>query len=101
MNAKQEFLDHTKSERIYCARIGRDENWDGVQEWIILPVDYSSKQWEEFLQKLDFQYDDSYGSQQLFGNIWYGGSKWSSRGEYDGSEWWQFNECPEIPQELQ
>jgi hypothetical protein len=25
---------------------------------------------------------------------------WSERGEYDGSEWWNYQKCPDIPSEL-
>ena len=25
---------------------------------------------------------------------------WIERGEYDGSEWWEYRECPSIPDEL-
>ena len=45
-------------------------------------------------------YDSGYGSQQLFGTIWYKDGTWSTRGEYDGSEWWKYNSCPELPKLL-
>jgi hypothetical protein len=25
---------------------------------------------------------------------------WLERGEYDGSEWWEHNKCPKIPEGL-
>ena len=43
---------------------------------------------------LDFDYDNGYGGQNLFGCIWYGDGTWSHREEYDGSEWWQYMKCP-------
>ena len=52
---------------------------------------------EEVLPQLNFNYDAGYGSQNLFGFIWYTDGTWSERGEYDGEEWWQYNSCPEIP----
>ena len=52
------------------------------------------------LEQLDFEYYNSYGGQELFGTIWYTDSTWSTRGEYDGSEWWEYNVVPDIPVEL-
>tara|TARA_R110000822_G_scaffold65508_3_gene160309 strand:- start:298 stop:567 length:270 start_codon:yes stop_codon:yes gene_type:complete len=46
------------------------------------------------LPDLDFDYDNGYCSQQLFGFIWYSDGTWSCRGEYDGSEWWEHVERP-------
>ena len=41
-----------------------------------------------------------YGGQELFGTIWYEDGTWSDRGEYDGSEWWNYNKCPDIPDDV-
>ena len=49
---------------------------------------------DEVLPQLDFEYDDGYGGQELFGYIWYEDGTWSERGEYDGSEWWERKERP-------
>jgi hypothetical protein len=51
------------------------------------------------LKKLDFDYEDGFGCQNLYGNIWHEGGTWQSRGEYDGSEWWEYFELPEVPKE--
>jgi hypothetical protein len=51
----------------------------------------------EVLPQLNFDYDSGFGGQNLYGTIWYSDGTWSSRGEYDGSEWWQYNKCPELP----
>jgi hypothetical protein len=45
---------------------------------------------------LDFEYDDGYGGQMLFGRILFDDNTWLTRGEYDGSEWWSYNEPPTI-----
>ena len=65
-----------------------------------LPVSYTQEQYDEFVNSLDFEYDDGYGGQELFGTIWYKDGTWSDRGEYEGSEWWNYQSCPDIPQEL-
>lgn len=106
-NAKQEFLDHT-AERcvggrtIRCAEI---KIWVGeygdAPKIAILPVGYTTEDLALFLEKINVEYNSSYGSQELYGTIWYtDGVTWSKRGEYDGSEWWEFCEVPEITPEL-
>lgn len=50
----------------------------------------------EIISLLDFDYCCGYGSQELFGYIWYKDGTWSERGEYDGSEWWEHKERPEL-----
>ena len=42
-------------------------------------------------------YEASYGSQQLFGTLWFTDGRWATRGEYDGSEWWQLHSLPPLP----
>ena len=103
-NAKQEFLDHI-SERcingrtVRCALIKLYTTKDKVEA--ILPVGYTPEDLEIFLNEIDFEYDSGYGGQNLYGTIWYNnGVTWSQRGEYDGSEWWEFQSCPDIPKEL-
>jgi hypothetical protein len=51
-------------------------------------------------EQLDFEYNDGYGSQKLFGIIWFTDGTWSTRGEYDGSEWWEYHVVPDIPTDL-
>lgn len=60
----------------------------------------SLDEWNIFLDSLDFEYDDDYGTQELFGYVWLKDGTWLSRGEYDGSEWWKWNVCPELPIEF-
>lgn len=52
--------------------------------------------WDEFAALANFEYDDGYKhgaevetSLHIVGDNW-----WLSRGEYDGSEWWNFNTKP-------
>jgi hypothetical protein len=54
--------------------------------------------WEEFVEFADFDYDNGYGGAQvstrlvIVGDDW-----WLERGEYDGSEWWEFKTLPKPP----
>ena len=52
----------------------------------------------EVLPLLDFEYNNGFGGQNLFGHIWYTDGTWSERGEYDGAEWWEYKKCPDIPE---
>jgi hypothetical protein len=100
MNAKEEFIYHTAGNVVKCATITFGDTWDEETISYILPVDYSQEEYEEFLQSIDIEYDSGYGGQELYGTIWYSNGNWSSRGEYDGSEWWEYHICPQIPESL-
>lgn len=115
-NAKAELIQHLtalqelkgKVISIKCATISTDRNsyWDSNDNYvqpppILLKEGYTPAEYEEFLKKLNFEYDNGYGGQELFGTIWLSeDNTWYERGEYDGSEWWEYNECPVVPDEL-
>ncbi|UAN58998.1 hypothetical protein [Serratia sp. JSRIV004] len=100
-NAKNEFLEHTKSNpRVSCAEIIKGDCWRGNAETLTLRKDYSEQEFNDFLEQLNFEYNSGFGSQELFGTIWHEDGTWSERGEYDGSEWWEFKKVPEIPDGL-
>lgn len=73
---------------------------DSDEKRISLTTGFTSDEYVEFLEAINRDYDSGYGGQNLYGFIWYKNGTWSSRGEYDGSEWWEFNKCPLIPDEL-
>lgn len=97
MNARSEFLNHVGNSLIKCASLSYSAMYGDENSPIILREHHTYVEYENFLEKLDFNYDRGYGLQQLFGTIWYMDGTWSSRGEYDGSEWWERNIIPEIP----
>jgi hypothetical protein len=105
-NAKNEFLNHIKSigVDILCATIQKGDDFSDdeevVQRTFNLTTGYTNEDWNEFLSKLDFMYDSGWGSQLIFGIIWFKDGTWSDRGEYDGSEWYEHHRCPDIPTEL-
>lgn len=104
MNAKLEFLEEIGDKTLKCAAIshGGGYSFSGVDKSkkINLRCGYSFEEFKTFLKELNFNYDSGYGGQELYGTIWYIDGTWSSRGEYDGSEWWEYNSCPEIPNYL-
>ena len=46
------------------------------------------------IERLNFDYDAGYGGQELFGIVKYKDGTWATRGEYDGSEWWEYHDAP-------
>ena len=99
---KEEFLDAVKNHApVKCAHIwARDiisAPFDDIEA--VLKLNYTEEDFTKFLGKLNFYYEQGYGGQEVFGTIWLMDGTWFSRGEYDGSEWWQHNVCPEIAEE--
>lgn len=92
-NARMEFLNHVNGREVLCAIIQSGDEF-------YLTTGWTKEEWDEFLSSLNFDYDSGYGSQKLFGTIWYVDGTWSERGEYDGSEWWEHHVCPDIPTKL-
>lgn len=99
-NAKREFMEAIKDNKLVCAKIGVDRKHYGDKiKWFYLKDNYNRDEFDDFCNKLDFEYDSSYGTQQLFGQILFENS-FSDRGEYDGSEWWENHKMPTIEQIL-
>jgi len=54
--------------------------------------------WSEFTRVADVEYDNGFGASEvaidlvIVGKDW-----WLERGEYDGSEWWEFKTLPSKP----
>jgi hypothetical protein len=108
-NAKQELLGALERVGgvIKCATIKRDKGyWDDDDIYtsspaILLKEGYTPAEYEEFLEKLNFEYDNGYGGQILHGIVWLmEDNTWIERGEYDGSEWWEYRKCPQILDDL-
>lgn len=101
INAKDEFLVCAKNKEIKCAIINTYDYDDTEGSTnVILKENHNEEDFKRFLDQLDFEYDNGYGSQELFGIVWLKDGTWLDRWEYDGSESWKYNIVPEIPQEL-
>ena len=97
-NAKVEFLKAVEDQGgVKCASIQFDDN--EPQTSIVLKVNHSEQDYDDFLDRLNFNYNNGFGRQMIFGTIWLKNGTWVSRGEYDGSEWWRHNVIPDIPNE--
>lgn len=98
MNAKQELLDIINSRVLTILKI--DITLDKID------YDFYSGEYNSIskhitdLDDLDFDYDSGYGIQELFGVVYCkdpnNNPVWLTRGEYDGSEWWNINTIPEF-----
>jgi hypothetical protein len=100
MNAREEFLSHIGGRKVLCAQIKHGDDYDDDSKVFNLTTGSTEEDRTQFLTDIDFEYDSGYGGQRLFGTIWYEDGTWSERGEYDGSEWWEHRERPQIPEEL-
>jgi hypothetical protein len=89
MNAKEELITHISSREVEYVYVERKITYDKYES--------IEGKLDDVLVKLDFEYDNGYGGQELTGAIWYTDGTWSERGEYDGSEWWEHKERPPLP----
>lgn len=64
---------------------------------LILHTDHTPEELKQFKKDMDFEYCPDFGTQELFGTIWLKNGDWMTRGEYDGSEWWNYHSLPELP----
>ena len=97
INAKEELqraLIAIDNIDVKCANVWRDRKVS------ILKTNNTKEDRIKFFTSLDYEYDNGWGGQELYGTVWLADGTWLSRGEYDGSEWWQHNRVPEIPKEL-
>lgn len=100
MNARTELIHSLMNIRrkIKCAIVSSTD-WDGTKT-SLLKIGYSDKDYQDFLDSLDYNYDAGYGYKELDGTVWFEDGTWMSRAEYDGSEWWEFQIVPPIPEQL-
>lgn len=101
MNARKELLtivaEHTDIE---CASINYFEssNKFAVRKEIELKIGYSEKDYEDFLMELNLAYNPMDGEQNLFGTIWFKDNTWCIRKKEEGTEWWDHQTIPKIPE---
>jgi hypothetical protein len=101
-NAKQELLNAMGSSiaDLRCATITHNPFYGDRPKKMVLKEGYTQADLDEFISKLDFEYDAGYGSQELFGMVWFNDGAWMDRYEYDGAESWDWHKYPSIPDEL-
>jgi hypothetical protein len=58
---------------------------------------FTEAEYKAFLDAIDFRYDADYGTQYVFGTVWFSDGSWATRAEYDGCEWWEDRCQPAMP----
>lgn len=104
-NAREEFEKHVGNKSgVQCAMLSWGDSecsWPGEEvERVLLHPGFTEKDYNDFLNRINENYNAGYGCQELFGTIWYTDDTWSDRREYDGSEWWEHQTCPTLPEEF-
>jgi hypothetical protein len=70
--------------------------------WVhCLDVGYGEQagSWEDFAKIADIEYENGYGGNEVASSLIIAGDNWwLERGEYDGSEWWNFKTMPIKPE---
>ena len=99
INAKQEFLDVIKNQKLICAIVEyTKQEFDFKFE---LSTNHSLTELEFFLDQLDFEYEPycSNRDPQFSGTIWMNGC-WAEREAVYGFEHWKVYSRPPIPESL-
>ena len=95
-NAQAEFLKVTKPYKVIGAIVQFGDDYLEKNEKYVLPLLYTQEEYDDFLKKINKEYDAGYGGQELFGVIVCENGVWMDRGEYDGSEWWNTHIYPNL-----
>lgn len=98
--SKQNLLSETIEVLKSNGKVPADVLWVGVKphSWKknVDPMPIGS--WANFASFADFEYDAGYGGNEVAGSLLVVGTDWwLERGEYDGSEWWEFKTLPRQP----
>lgn len=107
-NAKKELLEKLQGKAdVLCAWIGYERTYEydvddkeTYEKMFKLKTNHTKEDFNSFLELLNFDYSDGYGCQNLFGYVWLKDGTWFERGEYDGSEWWNYNKIDDVPNDL-
>jgi hypothetical protein len=100
MNAKQELLaviEKSGKALLWADIVTYEDKYaeKGPTHYFLYPS-YTDAEYNAFLESIDFEYDEGYGSQELFGDVGLDGA-WLEREEYDGSERWALKQRPKAP----
>lgn len=59
-------------------------------KYLVLKEGYTLDELQKFIAETDVSYYTGFGGQTLYGYVMFHDQSWLERGEYDGSEWWEF-----------
>lgn len=93
-NALEELEPFLKGMTLVKAKLSCERNGKASVDIETSDMD-KLKEWAK-----DVNYDNDFGERELFGTVYLRDSEnnpvWLTRGEYDGSEWWDVNRIPDI-----
>jgi len=95
-NAKEEFLSIISGYKLVASEIQYHDNEIGVYRDIKLKPLFSQVDYDIFLESFNHTYDNGFGGQNLYGVIFCEDGVWMQRGEYDGSEWYDIYQYPDM-----
>ena len=83
-------LDETKNILTQAGKTGDDVRF--------VSADDQHGTWSDFVSIANFDYHSGYGGNEIMMSLKIVGDNWwLERGEYDGSEWWEFKTLPSAP----
>ena len=56
--------------------------------------------YDEILTTINIAYNPGYGTQHVYGTLWFENGIWATRYEYDGSEGWELHVYPKLPKRV-
>lgn len=99
-NAKKEFIETVRGYKVNSAILYKllinYDTWKEIKIGYILKQWYTKEEYLNFLDSINFKYDSWYWGQELFWYIFCDDWVWFDRWEYDGSEWRECNEYPNV-----
>jgi hypothetical protein len=92
MNARDELVKAVGDRKVAYGKVIRgDDPRDSEFQAVAFG---SHEEFDAALPALDFEYDNGYGGQNLFGYVVFDDRSWLERHEYDGSERWDYKQTP-------
>lgn len=72
-----------------------EENGKTIEDVLWVGNKYNKTSWSNFESVANITYDNGYGGNEIASDLLIvGDGWWLERGEYDGSEWWEFKKLP-------
>lgn len=97
INAKDELLKFLQDNNLVLSSASlADDDFYPENHYILYPK-YTKREMNAFLKSIDFLYDNGYGRQELYGELWFTDGTWAERYEYDGAECWVHRKRPDEP----
>lgn len=101
-NARDEFEKEVKNKDVLCAEICfLDRYRPAKNRRFYLRKGYTPHEYEEFLQKIDHNYNSNIHDKELDGVVWLTDGSWIEREEYLEIVGWGHCEAPRIPPECE